>query len=152
MPDTPILELLQQDLLAALNGITPESGYFTRIGTLSRGQLSPLETDRLPTASLLPVQDLPDYGAGVLRRVFTFTVRVWVDVVNVGDAPRVLGEFISDVQRRLVVDPRRVLRAQDTRELGITFVYTVSTESLAGADLGFEVDYKTELTSPLVGA
>lgn len=151
MPDTPILELLQQDILAALNGITPGNGYFTQIGTLSRGLLSPLETDQLPTASLLPVEDRPEYGAGVLRRTFTFTVRIWVDTPNVADAALVLGQFVSDVQRRLVVDPRRAGLAEDTRELGITFIYTVSTESLAGADVNFETEYYTQLTTPLAG-
>ena len=152
MPDS-IREQLLANVRTTLLLITVAGGYSVNIGTVSRGHLSPLETFSLPSASILPVTDRPEYGAGVLRRVLTFTVRVWIDTATLANVGTVLEGVIADVERVLRVDSRRAGLAEDTREGegGVQYIYLASTETLAGADLHVDVDYKTSIASPLVG-
>lgn len=135
-----------QHLETTLRAITTANGYATDIGTVTRGMLSPLETSVLPTASLLPVNDLPEYMPQALQRTLTVTVRVWVDVTQ--DVAAALEALIADVQEVMQVDTRRGLTAINTREGPVQYLYLQSTESLAGCDVSFEIDYKTALTTP----
>lgn len=149
-PALTLREQIYRDIMAALATITTANGYATDIGTLTRGMLAPMETSVLPTASLLPVQDVPEYGAQTLRRQLTCTVRVWVDVA-VNDTAPTLEAFVGDVQQALVVDTSRSGLAEVTLEGPVQYLYLQSTETLSGADVSWEVHYKTALTTPRMG-
>jgi len=149
----PALSLRQgilAHLMSTLASITTANGYASTLGTITLGMLAPMETSILPAASLLPVSDKPDYAPQTLRREFTVTVRVWVDVA-LADVPAVLDALIADVQQALVVDARRGGLAEDTRELDVSYIYLQSVETLAGVDLSFIVEYKTDLATPRSG-
>lgn len=150
-PGDSLREQILTNVETTLALITTIGGYSVNIGTVSRGHLAPLETFALPTASILPVTDEPNYGAGVLRRVLTFTVRVWIDTATLANVGSMLEGVIADVERVLRVDARRAGLAEDTREggSGVSYLYLVSSESLAGCDIHIEVDYKTTINSPL---
>jgi hypothetical protein len=146
---TPVRELILQDIEATLATISQSNGYASDVATLTRGVASPNETTNLPLISLLPVQDPPEYGPGVRRCLLSLTVRVWIDSVN--QTGTVLEALIADVQRVLRVDPLRASLAEDTREVSTQYLYLAGTETLAGADVHFEVPYKTDINNPLVG-
>jgi hypothetical protein len=143
-----IAERILEDILSALAAINGASGYATRLKTLSRGLLSPLETTYLPTASLLPVSDEPEYGAQTLRRSMAVTVRVWIDTA-LATAPMALEALIADVKKALRVASRRSGYAQDSREVSTNYIYLQSAESLAGADVNWTIDYRTDIDNPL---
>lgn len=149
-PALSLREGIFADLKTTLETITTANGYATDIGTVTRGLLAPLETSVLPAASLLPVSDEPDYAPGTLRRQLTCTVRVWIDVA-LTETATALEALIADVQQALVMDPHRSGLAEDTREGAVNYIYLQSVETLAGADIVFQVDYKTELDSPRTG-
>lgn len=149
-PGLTLREQIYRDIMAALATITTANGYATDIGTLTRGMLAPMETSVLPTASLLPVQDVPEYGAQTLRRQLTCTVRVWVDVA-VNDTAPTLEALVGDVQQALEVDTSRGGLADVTLEGPVQYLYLQATETLSGADIAWEVHYKTALTTPRVG-
>jgi len=151
-PALSIREQLCLDLVSTLQGVTIANGYTWDIGTVSRGQLAPLEISLLPLAAVMPLQDIPVYGAGVLRRTFTVKLRLWVDVALKAETAPGLESLLADVQRAIRVDAQRSTLAEDTREVDITYLYLVESETLAGADLDIEIDYRTDLDSPLVGA
>jgi hypothetical protein len=149
-PSLSLREGIFVNLKATLETITIANGYATALGTVTRGMLAPLETSVLPTASLLPVSDEPVYGPGVLRRELTVTVRVWIDVA-LADTPTALESLIADVQQALQVDPRRGALAENTLDGTLQYIYLQSVETLAGADISFQVDYRTQLLTPRVG-
>lgn len=149
-PALSLREGILANLLTVLASITTANGYATTLGTITRGMLAPLETSVLPTASLLPVSDEPIYGPQTLRRQLTITIRVWVDVALANTGPA-LEALIADVEQALVVDVRRAGLAEDTRETGVQYLYLQSVETLAGVDVSFQVDYKTDLTTPRSG-
>ena len=149
-PALSVREKIYEDIVATLNTITVSNGYATTLGTVRRGALSPLETDVMPTASLIPVSDEPTYGVGVNRWQITCTIRIWIDAVSIATAAATLEALIADVQVALQVDNRRSGNAEQTLTGLIQYLYLQSTETIAGADLVFMIDYKTSLTSPRV--
>ena len=80
--------------------------------------------------------------------MLTVTVRVWIDSVN--QTATVLEALLADVQRVMRVDPLRSELAEDTREVSTQYLYLAGTETLAGADVHFEVPYRTDINNPLV--
>jgi len=141
-------EQILANVATTLAMITLAGGYSVNIGTVSRGHLSPLETFGLPTASILPVSDQPEYGAGVLRRVLTLTIRLWIDVAG-GTVATSLEGAIADVQRVMQVDSRRGGCAETTLEGPLQYLYLVDAQTLAGADVGYDIPYETKITTPL---
>jgi hypothetical protein len=141
-------EQLYRDVMATVAMITTANGYATNIGTLTRGALAPLETAILPSLSLVPVSDETELGPGVLRRRLTFAFRAWVDT-ELADTATALEALIADVQRVMQVDALRGGLAEETLEGTVTYIYLQSTETLSGADIAFEVHYKTQQDSPL---
>lgn len=141
-----ILEHVRTTLLTIATG----NGYTTTLGTVTRGHLSPLEQFGLPFASILVVSDTPEYGPGVLRRTLAVAIRLWID-----DAPltaaTTLEALLADVQTALAVDLHRGGLAQHTLEQSVQYVYDVSTERLAGADVTYDIAYLTHLFDPDVG-
>ena len=150
-PALSIREQILVNIETTLAGITIAAGYATTIGTVTRGHLSPLENLGLPFASILPVNDMPEYGAGVLRRALGLTVRVWIDDAPV-PAPTTLEALIADVQQVMQVDARRNGLAEQTLEGPVQYLYLGDTERLAGADVGFDIRYKTLQSTPRTGA
>ena len=146
-PGLSLREQIYADMKTTLATITTTGGYATTIGTVTRGSLSPLETDTLPTASLLPVSDEPAYGVGVNRWRITCVVRVWIDTV-LAETASTLEALIADVQEAMQVDSRRGGVAELTMDGPVQYLYLQSTETVAGADVGFVVDYKTTLATP----
>lgn len=148
MPNDAIRDLILDEIeVVALPGISVANGFWTTVRTVKSGHLSPLEYDPLPMVGILPVQELPDHGAGVTRWTLTVTLRLWIDA----DAPqprKLLGRLIGDVQRRMLVDRARGGQAQDTRLGPVQFIYLIGTETIAGADVAFEIEYRTRLTDP----
>lgn len=143
-------ELIYLHLIATLQGVTILNGYSQDVGTVTRGLLSPQEQLGLPIISLLPVSDTPEYGAQVLRRLLTFTLRVWIDDMP-ADAPTTLENLLSDVQAVLAVDVTRGGLTEHTLETGVNYLYAVATERINGADLTYECHYRTTLTDPRTG-
>jgi len=153
-PALSIREQIFVDLKTTLEGITQANGYAWDIGTVSRGQLAPLETSLLPLAGIMPAEDPPEYRPGTLHRRLLFATRLWVDVTLAAETASGLEALIADVQLALRVDPQRSGLAEDTREaegIGIKWLYLPGGETLAGADIFWEIDYKTALNSPLAG-
>lgn len=150
MPAASRREQILANVATTLAGITTAGGYSVNIGIVSRGHMSTLETFGLPTASILPVSDQPDYGAGVLRRVLTVIIRLWVDVAG-GTVATYLEGVIADVQRIMQVDSRRGGLAETTLEVSLQYLYLVEAETLAGADVGYDIAYETKITTPLEG-
>lgn len=142
-----IREQLFQELVTTLQTITVTNGYATDIGTVTRGHLSPLESFGLPFASILPIDDPPEYVVGVLNRELGFVIRLWIDDTAV-DAPTTLEALLADVQKALMVDTARGGLAQHTLEQGVQYLYVVSTERLAGADIRWQCPYKTTFGDP----
>lgn len=151
MADLSLRELILLDVLATLATITTGNGYATTLGRVTRGMLSPLETYALPLASVLPVDDRPDTGAQVYRRMLSFTVRLWVDDAP-AESPATLEALLADVQQALQVDSTRSGHCEYTLEGQTSFIYNASTERLAGADIEFMCDYKSPLGQPRVSA
>lgn len=150
-PQASIIELLQQNIVTTLAGITVVNGYAWDIGSVSRGHLSPLETFALPCASLIPVQATTEIRVGARWWEFLFTIRVWVDVA-LADVGHRLEDLVCDVQRVLEVDSQRGGYAEYTLPQTVQYIYLESTERLAGADLSFQCDYKVSLADPRVAA
>lgn len=149
-PGPSIAEQIFVNVEETLATITTIGGSALTIGTVTRGHLSPLESFGLPFGSILPISDIPEYGMGVLRRVLLFTTRLWID--DTPDlAPTTLQALIADVQKAIEVDGERGGVAEHTLEQGVQFLYTVSTERLAGADISWECPYKTPITDPRTG-
>lgn len=142
-----IREQLFQEVVATLQAITIANGYDTTLATVTRGHLSPLESFALPFASVLPLDDTPEYVVGVLNRSLNFTVRVWIDDAP-ATAPTTLEALLADIQVALMADTTRSGLAQHTLEQGVQYLYTVSTERLAGADIRWECPFKTTFENP----
>ena len=147
-PGPSVREQILANVETTLLGITMANDYATDIGTVARGHLSPLEQFGLPFASVLPVQDVPEYSVGVLRRELTLTIRVWIDDTPI-EAPVTLEALVADIQRIMQVDNHRGALAEMTLEGPVQYIYLTSTERLAGADIGYTIHYKTPLTTPL---
>lgn len=145
-----IREQILANIATTLATITLAGGYSVNIGTVSRGHLSPQETFGLPTASILPVSDTPEHRPGTLWRVLTLTIRLWVDITG-GTIATYLEGVIADVQKVMQVDTRRGGVAETTLEGPLQYLYLVNAETLAGADVGFDINYKSSIASPLVG-
>lgn len=152
MAELSVREQIMRDLKTTLEGITVANGYATDIGTVTRGVGSPLETSELPMASLLPVNDLLEYMPQAAQRVLTVTVRVWVDIDALADVASALEALMADVEEIMQVDPRRGGYAENTRTGVTQYIYVEASETLAGADIAFEIDYKVSLASPRVQA
>lgn len=150
-PNLSLRQQILQNVADTLATVTTANGYSTTIGTISLGSMSPLESLGLPFVSVLPVSDTPAYGAQVLRRTLLFTCRLWVDVPVGGSAVPGLEGLLADIEHALRTDSLRGGMAHDTREMGVNYVYLVSSERLEGADVHFEIDYTTTIASPLVG-
>ena len=150
-PPLSLREGIFLDVLAALATITTANGYGSTLAAVTRGIQAPLETHLLPSASLCPETDEPLYRPQTLERQLTLTVRLWVDTATPATAAAALELLIADVEQALVVDPRRGGLAEDTRETLVTYVYLQSVETLAGADVSFQVDYLSSLTSARIG-
>lgn len=148
-PALSLREEIFRNVQTTLAAITANGTYASMLATIGRGHIPPLETSALPIAAILPVTDEPDDAPQTLRRTLTLTVRVWVDVA-LADTASTLEALIADVQYALQVDPRRGGHAENTREITLTYLYLQNTETLAGADIGIQIDYKTALTSPRV--
>jgi hypothetical protein len=146
-PQASVVELLQENILTTLAGLTVANGYAWDIGSVTRGHLTPLETFQFPTASLIPVQATTEIRVGVRWWEFHFNVRLWVDV-DLADTGHRLEDLICDVQRILEVDSRRGGYAEYTLPTQVTYIYLESTERLAGAEVGFHADYKVSLADP----
>lgn len=146
-------ELIFQDVVTTLETITTGNGYASDLGVVTRGGLSPLETEATSTwASLLPVSDEPTYGAGVNRWQLTFLVRTWIDVATTTEAAAALEALIADIQQALQVDQRRGGYAEATLDGLLQYRYLDATMTVAGADIGFLVHYKTTQASPRIAA
>jgi len=147
MPPLPLIEQLWIHVLATLATITTGNGYWTTLATITRGMLSPLESFGMPFASLLPIDDIPEYVVGVINRDPTFVIRVWID-----DAPATAGTtlelLVADVKKAMAVDITRGGIVQHTLEEGVQYLYVVSTERLAGADIRWRCPYRTTFTDP----
>lgn len=152
MPGESISERIQLHIVDALRTVTQANGYAWDVGTVVRGTLSPNETDALPIISLMPTNGVPDYRARAIMRSLFFTTRLWIDVAMAQESAPALEALIADVQAVLRVDARRGGLAEDTREAGLQYLYEVSTETLAGADLHWQIDYKVSIDDPLMGA
>jgi hypothetical protein len=142
-------ERILQHLVASLAGMQP-GVHAWPFRTVTRGLLSPLEQTYLPLASILTISDEPVYGAGVLRRTLTMTVRIWTDTTQ-ATAPMALEAHIADVQQVLRQMARRGSLAEDTREQGVQYLYLQTTDSVAGADVTWTIDYHTALDAPSRG-
>ena len=119
----PIIWRIMDEMRTTLQGITMANGYWFDVGTVVIGRISPVEGDQLPIASLLPIQDLPEAGpSSVLRRVFTCTLRLWIDT-EAPQAPLHLARFMADVRKAIMADPRRNGLAENTLELAYAYWY-----------------------------
>lgn len=148
-PALSLRELIFQDVETTLEGISVANGYATNIGTIGRGNIPPLETSTLPIAAILPASDEPTPTPQTSRRALTFVIRVWIDTAQPNTATA-LEALIADIQQALQVDPYRDGHAENTLDMTLQYIYVQHTETLAGADIGVQVDYKTSLTSPRV--
>ena len=119
-------------------------------GTVTRGHLSPLEQFGLPFASILAVSDTPVYEVGVLNRELLWTARLWIDD-EADNAAVTLETLMGEVQAGLMLDTTRGGYAQHTLEQGVQYLYVVSTERLAGADIHWQCPYKTTFSDPSQG-
>lgn len=148
-PLASVIELLQENIITTLGGITVIGGYAWDIGAVSRGHLTPLETFAFPTASLIPVSATPEIRMGARWWEFLFTIRVWIDVA-LADTGHRLEDLICDVQRVLEVDSQRGGYAEYTLPQQFSYIYLESTERLAGADLSYQCDFKVSLADPRI--
>lgn len=151
MADLSLRELILLDVLATLATITTGNGYATTLGRVTRGMLSPLETYALPLATILPVDDRPEIGSQVVRRVLALVIRLWIDDAP-ADSPATLEALVADVQVAMQVDETRSGYAEYSLEGPIQYIYLASTERLAGCDIAYDIAYKTVITSPRVSA
>lgn len=148
-PALSVREQIFAHIATTLATITVANGYATDLLTIGRGNIPPLETSMLPIAAILPASDEPDPTPQTSRRALTLVIRVWVDTAQPNTAT-VLEALIADVQHVLQVDPYRGGHAENTLDRALQYLYLQNTETLAGADIGVQVDYKTSLTSPRV--
>lgn len=149
-------ESLREGILAHLEttlaGMTVLGGYVNDIGTITRGLLAPLEGGTFPCASVLPAQDVPEAGASsVSRRELTCAIRAWVDTALVTETAQALEAFVADIQRALQVDTTRGGLAEYTMEGPLQYIYLEARGTMAGADIGIEIHYRTAIGSPLSG-
>ena len=85
---------------------------------------------------ILPMADRPEAGASSLsRREFVLTLRLWIRPhTNLSEA---LESLVVDVQKAMLLDPRRGALAEDTREGELTYLYLDSEALEAGADIEY---------------
>lgn len=148
-----IRELIFENVVTTLQAITVVNGYASDLAIVTRGGVSPLETEATSTwASVLPVSDDPTYGAGVNRWQLTFLVRTWIDTATAAAAAAALEALVADIQQAMQVDQRRGGYAEATLDGLLQYRYLDATMTVAGADIGFTVHYKTTQASPRTAA
>lgn len=144
-----IKEKILQDIEATLRGITLAAGYANDIGSVERGMVSPVEIQAFPAALIIPTADNPEAGpSSVKRRAFSLSLRLWVAVHK--EASSHLESFIADVERAMMVDPRRGALAFDTEEGNTTYLYLVEKEAQAGGEIEYTIYYRTQIGDPSV--
>jgi hypothetical protein len=143
-------ELILQNVETVLRSITTANGYVNTVATVARGQINPLNLQAYPVALILPMADRPDAMASSLnRREYTLTIRLWVRPhTHLSEA---LESLITDVQKALMLDPRRGALAEDTREGELSYLYLDSEALEAGADLEYLIPYRTAIGDPTSG-
>jgi hypothetical protein len=100
-----------------------------------------------PAAIILPMGDRPEaMASSVSRRDYSVTIRLWVRPhTNLSEA---LEALLTDVQKALMVDPRRGGYAENTLEGEITYLYLDSEALEAGADVDYLIHYRTAIGDP----
>jgi hypothetical protein len=143
-------ELILQHLETTLRTLTVANGYINTVGTVERGTINPLNLQAYPCALVLPMGDRPEaMASSVNRREYAVTLRLWVRPhTNLSEA---LESLITDVQKALMLDPRRGGLAEDTREGELTYLYLDSEALEAGADLEYTIHYRTSVGDPTSG-
>jgi hypothetical protein len=140
-------EGLLQNVETVLRSITVSNGYANTVGTVERGQINPLNLQAYPATLILPMRDRPEAMAkSVSRREYHVTLRLWVRPHT--QLSEALEALIKDVEKAMMLDPRRGGLAENTIEGELTYLYLDSEELEAGADLDYQLDYRTAIGDP----
>jgi hypothetical protein len=106
-----------------------------------------LDLQAYPAALIIPTSDIPEAGASsVSRRVLHVVLRLWVRPHQA--LSEALEALIQDIQQLVLVDARRGGWADLTLEGELHYLYLDSQALEAGADLEYQIHYRTALADP----
>jgi hypothetical protein len=143
-------ELILQELETTLWSMVPGAQYSHHLATVSRGTINPLDLQSYPAVLIIPTSDIPEAGASsVSRRVLHVVLRLWVRPHQA--LSEALEALIQDIQQLVLVDVRRGGLAELTLEGELHYLYLDSQALEAGADLEYQIHYRTALADPMSG-
>lgn len=149
-PPLPIRERVFANIQTTLASITTGAGYGSTMALVVRGHKSPLEHFSFPCASLLGATDPIKYSLGTKRHNLLLAVRCWIDATQATAATQ-LEVLLADIVKAMEVDTHRGGYADATLEGPTQYLYQEATERLWGADIDFEIEYRTSVADPRIG-
>jgi hypothetical protein len=151
--DTPVSELIADNIVTTLGGITTTGGAYhhTASAVMRRKQFGQ------PTSNNLIIVNLGDKErndeANPKNRRITWVQSYWIDFYIIeaeggGDIDERINKAVSDVEKILMVDHTRGGYAHDTFPSGAVIFPDEEGGGVAGVSVLIRVQYRTLLTDP----
>lgn len=146
MADT-IAEKIIANIETVLKTITTANGYNNTVKTVSRDPLTALDIQAFPAVFVEIGSDVPESGAkSVNRRTLNLTVEFWV--MPHKNMAKSVESLRGDIQKALMVDPRRAGNAVDTVERETNYILILEEQPAAAGQIAYSVNYRTKIDDP----
>jgi hypothetical protein len=151
MPSTPLVELIADDLVTTLRGISTASGYHNDVGAvIRRSQFGQRDGDNfVVVAQGESERDFDAPHNNCARWSQSFWVDWYVVEQEGGDAIDTrINKARADVEKIVMVDPNRGGYAIDTIPMGVVLMPDEQGGGIAGVSVVLKVSYQNYLTDP----
>jgi len=146
MADT-IREQIIANIKTTLEGITTGAGYNNTLKSVYRDPVAVQDIAQFPAAFILTgTEDPVQRASSVVVRTMNLTVEFWVHPGK--ELSKAVESMRGDIQKAMVVDPRRAALAQDTLEGPSSDVLLLEEIPFAGSQIGYSVPYRTKIEDP----
>lgn len=146
MADT-IAEKILANVVTTLTGITIAAGYNNTVKLVSRDPIMGLDNQFFPSIFVVMGSDDPEPGlSSVNFRNMNLTLEAWVRKEK--DVGKAAESLRGDIQKAMMVDPRRNATAVNTIERGSSFLLHMSEVPEAAFQIAYQIDYSTKIEDP----
>lgn len=142
-----IAEKILANIKTTLEGITIAAGYNNTVQIVYRDPIAALDLQKYPAIFIAVGSDDTDPMAkSVAHRSLNFTLEIWIRPQK--DISKSLESIRADVQKAMMVDPRRGTNAVNTLERSSFYILIMGEIPEAAVQVGYTVEYRTKIEDP----